>query len=182
MCAANSQWKGFNDQQHHPTFDSSLNSHHRCHSDSRLHLQSVCKTSGLCPLNPVCLSPCNGCYRIVDVERPCRSTSAFEEIAPVICMRCRAAKSRRWQIQARSPRHSGFRLVRSEPGFGLRGNSSNLPSLLRLGLGLRLRFTLGLEIERHCSADEILQGHLIDVVAFMDVDSAADIPLEAGVE
>jgi len=112
------------------------------------------------------------------VERPSGSTTDFEEIAPVICMRCRTAKSRRWQIQVRSPRHSGFRLVRSEPRFGLRGDSSNLPRLLRLGL----RFTFPLEIERHCSADEILQGRLIDVVAFMDVDSAPDIPLEAGVE
>ena len=84
----------------------------------------------------------------------------------------------RWQIPVRSPRHSGFRLVRSEPGFGLRGDSSNLPRLLRLGL----RFTFPLEIERHCSADEILQGRLIDIIAFMDVDSAPDIPLEAGVE
>ncbi|MEA3005712.1 MAG: hypothetical protein QOI94_981, partial [Acidobacteriaceae bacterium] len=29
-----------------------------------------------------------------------------------------------------------------------------------------LRFALALEIERHCSADEILQGRLIDLVAF----------------
>jgi len=36
-----------------------------------------------------------------------------------------------------------------------------------------LRLALGLEIERHCSADEILQGGLIDLVAFMDVESAS---------
>ena len=45
-----------------------------------------------------------------------------------------------------------------------------------------LRLALALEIERHCSADEILQGRLIDIIAFMDVDSAPDIPLEPGVE
>src|SRR2546429_5755176 len=45
-----------------------------------------------------------------------------------------------------------------------------------------LRLALALEIERHCSADEILQGRLIDLVAFVDVDGAPDIPLEAGVE
>ena len=48
----------------------------------------------------------------------------------------------------------------------------------RLGLGLGLT----LEIERHRSADEILQGRFIDFVAFVDVDGAPDIPLEAGVE
>ena len=46
------------------------------------------------------------------------------------------------------------------------------------GLGL----VLALEVERHCSADEILQGHLIDPVAFVDVDGAPDIPVEAGIE
>ena len=45
-----------------------------------------------------------------------------------------------------------------------------------------LRLALALEIERHCSADEILQGRLIDFVAFVDVDGAPDIPVEAGVE
>ena len=45
-----------------------------------------------------------------------------------------------------------------------------------------LRLALALEIERHGSADEILQGRLIDLVAFVDVDGAPDIPLEAGVE
>src|SRR5437764_15470125 len=46
--------------------------------------------------------------------------------------------------------------------------------------GLGLRLVLALEIERHCRADEILQGHLIDLVAFVDVDGAPDIPVEAG--
>jgi hypothetical protein len=45
-----------------------------------------------------------------------------------------------------------------------------------------LRLVVALEIERHCSADEILQGRLIDFVAFVDVDGAPDIPVEAGVE
>ena len=49
------------------------------------------------------------------------------------------------------------------------------------GLRLGLRLVLALEIERHCRADEILQGHLIDLVAFVDVDGAPDIPVEAGV-
>src|ERR1700682_1908643 len=49
--------------------------------------------------------------------------------------------------------------------------------------GLRLALEIQpLEIERHCSADEILQGRLIDLVAFVDVDGAPDIPVEAGVE
>src|SRR5450755_2513686 len=47
---------------------------------------------------------------------------------------------------------------------------------------LRLRLALALEIERHCSADEILQGRLIHLVAVVDVDGAPDIPVEAGVE
>jgi hypothetical protein len=50
----------------------------------------------------------------------------------------------------------------------------------RLRLGLRL--VLALEIERHCGADEILQSRLIDLVAFMDVDGAPGVALEAGVE
>ena len=45
-----------------------------------------------------------------------------------------------------------------------------------------LRLALGLEIERHCRADEVLQGRLIDLLAFVDVDGAPDIPFEAGVE
>src|SRR5712691_2610893 len=50
------------------------------------------------------------------------------------------------------------------------------------GLRLGLQLVLALVIERHCSADEILQGRLIDRVAFVDVDGAPDIPVEAGVE
>ena len=50
------------------------------------------------------------------------------------------------------------------------------------GFSLGLRLALALEIERHCRADEILQGRLIDLVAFVDVDGAPDIPVEAGVE
>ena len=47
--------------------------------------------------------------------------------------------------------------------------------------GLRLALSLEM-IERHCSADEILQGRLIDLVDFVGVDGAPDIPVEAGVE
>ena len=39
-----------------------------------------------------------------------------------------------------------------------------------------LRLARALEIERHCSADEILQGRLIDLVAFVDVDGAPEFP------
>jgi hypothetical protein len=50
------------------------------------------------------------------------------------------------------------------------------------GLRLGLRLVLALQIERHGSADQILQGRIIDLIAFMDVDGAPDIPVEAGVE
>src|SRR5580704_2140962 len=39
---------------------------------------------------------------------------------------------------------------------------------LRLELGLGLALTLEMEVERHCIADEIFQGHLIDLLAFVD--------------
>src|SRR5439155_24519700 len=42
-----------------------------------------------------------------------------------------------------------------------------------------LRSVLAFEIDRHGSADEFLQGRLIDLVAFVDVDRAPDISLEA---
>jgi len=45
-----------------------------------------------------------------------------------------------------------------------------------------LRLALEMEIDRHCSADEIPQGRLIDLVALVDVDSAPHVPFEAGVE
>src|SRR6185437_16048831 len=45
-----------------------------------------------------------------------------------------------------------------------------------------LRHAFALEIERHGSADQILQGRLIDFVAFVDVNGAPHIPFEAGVE
>jgi len=50
------------------------------------------------------------------------------------------------------------------------------------GFRLALRFGLEIQIERHCGADEILQGRLIDLIAFVNVDGAPDIPIEAGVE
>src|SRR5580693_2933412 len=45
-----------------------------------------------------------------------------------------------------------------------------------------LRLALALEIDRHGSADKVLQRRLIDLLPFVDVDGAPDIPLEAGVE
>ena len=51
-----------------------------------------------------------------------------------------------------------------------------------LRLGLWLALGLEIEVERHCGADEILQGRLIDFVAFVDVDGAPDVSVEAGVE
>jgi hypothetical protein len=45
-----------------------------------------------------------------------------------------------------------------------------------------LGLVAALEIERHGGADETLQGRLIDLVVFVDVDGAPDIALEAGVE
>jgi hypothetical protein len=45
-----------------------------------------------------------------------------------------------------------------------------------------LRLVSALEIERHCSADEIPQGRVIDLVAFVNVDRASDIPFKARVE
>ena len=52
------------------------------------------------------------------------------------------------------------------------------------GFRLELWFALVLEmeIERHCSADESLQGRLVDLLAFVDVDGAPDISVQAGVE
>src|SRR5246127_2214272 len=50
------------------------------------------------------------------------------------------------------------------------------------GLRLAFVFALALEIERDCSADEILQSRRIHLVAFVDVDGAPNIPVEAGVE
>ena len=48
---------------------------------------------------------------------------------------------------------------------------------LRRGLGFADGFEF--EIERDCSADKILQGRLIDLFAFTDVDGAPDISVEA---
>src|SRR5262245_1166011 len=62
-----------------------------------------------------------------------------------------------------------------------RGPATQLPGALAArGPGFRL--ALAREIERSCSADELLQGLLIDLLVFADVDRAPDIPLEAGVE
>ena len=48
--------------------------------------------------------------------------------------------------------------------------------------GLGLLLVLALEVKRHRSADQFLQSRLIDLFAFVDVDGAPDIPLQAGVE
>src|ERR1019366_4278113 len=60
-------------------------------------------------------------------------------------------------------------------GSATAGRSNLAGPLAARSPGLRL--TLGLEIERHCRADEILQGRLIDLFAFMDVDGAPGIPV-----
>src|ERR1700748_516366 len=52
---------------------------------------------------------------------------------------------------------------------------------LAAGAG-RFRLVLALEIERHGSEDEVLQRRLIDLVAVVNVDGAADISVETGVE
>src|SRR6185369_8058921 len=45
-----------------------------------------------------------------------------------------------------------------------------------------LRRALALEIEGRGGADEVLQGRLVDLVAFTEVDGAPGVPLEARVE
>ena len=45
------------------------------------------------PPGSVCRRSRNAPFGIVDVERPCSSTTYFEKIGPVICMRSRAGKS-----------------------------------------------------------------------------------------
>jgi hypothetical protein len=62
----------------------------------------------------------------------------------------------------------------------------NFAFLRNLGWGFSSAFWFGfhfaLQIERHRSANEVLQCRLINLVAFVDVDGAPDIPLQAGVE
>src|SRR5215467_3521433 len=53
---------------------------------------------------------------------------------------------------------------------------------LEWGFSLRFRLALALEIELHGSADEIFQSRLIDLVTFVDVDGAPDIPFKTRVE
>src|SRR5580692_9718497 len=50
------------------------------------------------------------------------------------------------------------------------------------GFRLGLRLALSFEIDRYGGADEVLQGRPIDLFAFVDVDGAPDISVEAGVE
>ena len=76
--------------------------------------------------------------------------------------------------------------IGSDAGFGSMITRSEGPAMKLVGplvaRTLRLRLAFGFEIERHCGADEILQCRLIDLVAFVNVDGAPDIPVEAGVE
>jgi hypothetical protein len=83
-------------------------------------------------------------------------------------------------IQARGPQTARFSPAGVEARFWLEWGCSDLPRAP--GLRLVLALVLEIEIERHCSADEILQGRLIDLASFVDVDGAPDIPVEAGVE
>src|SRR5579863_2439264 len=46
----------------------------------------------------------------------------------------------------------------------------------------RLRLALTLEIECDCGADESLQGCLINLVPFVNIDGAPEIPVKAGIE
>ncbi len=60
------------------------------------------------------------------------------------------------------PRQAGMEEIWPGPAMKLVG------PLAARSPGLRL--ALALEIERHCGANEILQGRLIDLVAFVDGD------------
>ena len=67
--------------------------------------------------------------------------------------------------------------------FGLRFPRSTLASpLAARTAGILLGLGFAFEIERHCGADEILQGRFINLFTFVDVNGAPDIPFEAGVE
>src|SRR5206468_3447886 len=60
----------------------------------------------------------------------------------------------------------------------LAGPFASRLSVLQLGF----QSALYLEVERYCLADEILQRSLVDLLAFVDVDGAPHIPIEARVE
>src|ERR1700720_602418 len=70
--------------------------------------------------------------------------------------------------------------ISATPSSRTRKATRSLGLLAARSPGLRL--ALALEIERHRGADEILQGRLVELVAFVEVDGAPDIPVEAGVE
>src|SRR5438874_7391268 len=55
--------------------------------DTRLHLWSGFGSSTVCPRCSVCLRSCNCPFGILDVERPCPSTTYFEKIG--LTQRCR---------------------------------------------------------------------------------------------
>jgi len=59
-------------------------------------------------------------------------------------------------------------------------DEASRPACCSLAAGFGL--LLPLRLSATAAPDEILQGRLIDLVAFVDVDGAPDIPVEAGVE
>jgi hypothetical protein len=68
------------------------------------------------------------------------------------------------------------------PVMRKRGRKPRLPAIPFAARSFGLHLTLALKIERHGGADKILQCRLVDLVAFVDVDSAPDIAVEAGVK
>ena len=97
----------------------------------------------------------------------------------------------RYKAERRSATNSGSRprtAWRDETGAEVLPPMGDKPKPAIKLLGLLAarpagpRLALAHEIERHCSADEILQCRLIHLVALVDIDGAPDIPVEAGVE
>src|SRR5262249_31948624 len=83
-----------------------------------------------------------------------------------------SAGSSRFPPSTRKPRVLGTLASLTPPGrLKLAGPLAARAPGFRLGLGL----AFALEIERHGSADKVLQGRLIDLVAFVDVDGPPDI-------
>jgi len=83
-------------------------------------------------------------------------------------------------IQARGAQTARFSPAGVEARFWLEWGCSDLPR--SPGLRLALALVLEIDIERHGGADEILQRGLIDPVAFVDINGAPDVPLQAGGE
>src|SRR5207247_10475045 len=68
---------------------------------------------------------------------------------------------------------------RCSPAYGQAASESGSPPAAR---SPGLRPALALEIERHGSTDEVLQGRFIELVAFVDVNGSPDVSVEAGGE